>query len=138
MSGPPQGMPEGLPAGLAGQMGGVSSSQARQMQQQQQQQEAMKDQRSQMLLAVLDNAARARLKSVALVKPERANRIEDQVLNLARTGRIQGQLGEEAIVSMLKQLAEADSKKAAVKVSFSRRRTGWSDDDSDDNDDDLL
>ena len=29
-------------------------------------------------------------------------------------------------------------KKAAVKISFAHRRTGWSDDDSDDNDDDLL
>ena len=40
-------------------------------------------------------------------------------------------------MAMLNQLANAESK-AAVKISFNRRRTGWSDDDSDDNDDDLL
>ena len=67
---------QGLPQGLAGQMGGVSSEQARQMQQQQQQQAAQEDQRKQMLLAVLDNGARSRLSSVALVKPERAKMVE--------------------------------------------------------------
>ena len=133
-----QGLPQGLPQGLAGQVGGVTSEQARQMQQQQQQQAAQEDQRKQMLLAVLDNGARSRLSSVALVKPERARMIENQIIQMVRSGRVQGQLGEETIVGMLKQISSAEEKKAAVKISFAHRRTGWSDDDSDDNDDDLL
>ena len=96
------------------------------------------DQRKQMLLAVLDNGARSRLSSVALVKPERARMIENQIIQMVRSGRVQGQLGEETIVGMLKQISSAEEKKAAVKISFAHRRTGWSDDDSDDNDDDLL
>merc|ERR1711916_183351 len=117
----------GLPQGLAGQMGGVSSQQARQMQQQQ---AAQEDQRKQMLLAVLDNGARSRLSSVALVKPERAKMVENQIINMVQSGRVQGQLGEETIVGMLKQISAAEEKKAAVKISFAHRRTGWSDDDS--------
>ena len=90
-----QGLPQGLPQGLAGQVGGVTSEQARQMQQQQQQQAAQEDQRKQMLLAVLDNGARSRLSSVALVKPERARMIENQIIQMVQSGRVQGQLGEE-------------------------------------------
>ena len=88
--------------------------------------------------ACLDNGARSRLSSVALVKPERARMIENQIIQMVRSGRVQGQLGEETIVGMLKQISSAQEKKAAVKISFAHRRTGWSDDDSDDNDDDLL
>ena len=86
------------------------------MQQQQQQQAAQEDQRKQMLLAgVLDNGARSRLSSVALVKPERARMIENQIIQMVQSGRVQGQLGEETIVGMLKQIGSAQEKKAAVK-----------------------
>ena len=110
-----QGLPQGLPQGLAGQVGGVTSEQARQMQQQQQQQAAQEDQRKQMLLAVLDNGARSRLSSVALVKPERARMIENQIIQMVQSGRVQGQLGEETIVEMLKQNQFSRRKKSCCK-----------------------
>ena len=106
---------QGLPQGLAGQMGGVSSQQARQMQQQQQQQAAQEDQRKQMLLAVLDNGARSRLSSVALVKPERAKMVENQIINMVQSGRVQGQLGEETNVGMWQHMSSAQEKTADVK-----------------------
>ena len=128
-------LPAGIQSQISGMQGGqMSSDQARQLQAQQQQQAEEAGQRQQMLLAVLDNAARARLKSVALVKPERAAQLENHILSLAQSGKVQGQLGEETIVGMLKQMSDQDSKKAAVKVNFKRRSTGWSDDEDEPDD----
>ena len=68
------------------------------------------------------------------VKPEKARLVEENILRMAQQGMRQ-QVSEQALISILNQLSQQQKD---VKVSFQRRRTGFSDDEDDDNDDDLL
>jgi programmed cell death protein 5 len=45
-----------------------------------------------MLAQILDQAARARLNSIALVKPEKAKMVERMLVQMARTGQISGKV----------------------------------------------
>ena len=114
--------------------GGFTSDQARQMQQQQEQQKAQEEQRKQFLNTLLSPEAKQRLASISLVKPEKARLVEENILRMAQQGMRQ-QVSEQALISILNQLSQQQKD---VKVSFQRRRTGFSDDEDDDNDDDLL
>ncbi|XP_072169382.1 programmed cell death protein 5-like [Diadema setosum] len=80
-----------------------------------------------MLAQLLDQSARARLNSIALVKPEKAKMVEDMLIRMARTGQIPGKIGEEQLKSFLEQVSEKTSR--STKVKFDRRRVDSDDDD---------
>ncbi|XP_070556823.1 programmed cell death protein 5-like [Ptychodera flava] len=82
------------------------------------------------LSQVLNQSARARLNSIALVKPEKAQMVEGILLQMAQTGQIQSKLGEEELIGLLERVSQQTQKKTTVK--FDRRRI-----DSDDDDDDF-
>lgn len=69
---------------------------------------------------------------VALVKPEKAQGIENMLLGAARRGAIKDKVNEEGLIALLQQVSEQTEKK--TKVSILRRRSAL--DDSDDDDDD--
>ncbi|SDM98228.1 DNA-binding TFAR19-related protein [Halogranum gelatinilyticum] len=71
-----------------------------------QQAEAQKDA---LLRKFLTDGARQRLNAVQMSKPDFAEQVEQQVLALAQSGRIQGQIDEEQMKSILKEL-KPDSK----------------------------
>jgi len=81
------------------------------------------------LSQVLDQKARARLNTVAAAKPEKAQMVENMLVNMARMGQIQGKLGEDELKNLLEQLSEKTKKKTTVK--FDRRRVDLDDDDED-------
>ncbi|WP_459191197.1 DNA-binding protein [Halosimplex sp. J119] len=71
------------------------------MQAQREQQEAQK---KAMLRQHLTDGARKRLNTVKMSKPEFGEKVEQQVLALAQSGRIQGKVDEEKMKALLKEL----------------------------------
>ncbi|KAJ8041463.1 Programmed cell death protein 5 [Holothuria leucospilota] len=67
--------------------GGGNEAQQKQQQEAQARQEEMKNS---ILAQVLDQSARARLNSIALVKPEKAKMIEGMLCQMATTGQLPG------------------------------------------------
>ncbi|WP_255150930.1 DNA-binding protein [Halorarius halobius] len=73
--------------------------------------EAMEAQRQQaeaqkkaMLRKALTDGARQRLNSVKMSKPEFGEKVEQQVVALAQSGRIQGKIDEEKMKALLQEL----------------------------------
>ncbi|MGB9987271.1 DNA-binding protein [Salarchaeum japonicum] len=71
---------------------------------QQQAQQQAEQQKQAMLRQYLSDGARRRLNSVRMSKPDLAERVEQQVVALGRSGRIQDQLDEEQMKSLLREL----------------------------------
>ncbi|WP_440988875.1 DNA-binding protein [Haloarchaeobius baliensis] len=71
-------------------------------------QEAMREQaeaqKQALLRQYLTDGARKRLNSVRMSKPDFADQVEQQVVALARSGRIQGQIDEEKMKELLREL----------------------------------
>ncbi|QDX40489.1 DNA-binding protein [Salarchaeum sp. JOR-1] len=82
------------------QQGGGQANQEAQQQAQQQ----AEQQKQAMLRQYLSDGARRRLNSVRMSKPDLAERVEQQVVALGRSGRIQDQLDEEQMKSLLREL----------------------------------
>ncbi|MCH8907146.1 MAG: DNA-binding protein [Candidatus Heimdallarchaeota archaeon] len=62
-------------------------------------------QKQSILRKILTDSARQRLNNIKLVKPQMAEAIEDQLIQLAQVGRIpNGILNEEQLLDMLKKL----------------------------------
>lgn len=116
-------------------------------QQQQQQQEEMKrqqqDMKNSILSQVLTQEARARRKAsfvyisflnlnlkfsiycgtwlqvntLALTKPDKAQMVENHLIQQARTGQLMNKFGEDQLISLLERLSEQTQKKTVVNVS---------------------
>ncbi|MFC4408225.1 DNA-binding protein [Haloarchaeobius iranensis] len=61
-------------------------------------------QKQALLRQYLTDGARKRLNSVRMSKPDFAEQVEQQVVALARSGRIQGQIDEEKMKDLLREL----------------------------------
>ena len=71
----------------------------------QQEAQAQADAQKQAVLRqALTDGARKRLNSVRMSKPDLAERVEQQIVALGRSGRIQDQLDEEQMKSLLREL----------------------------------
>ncbi len=81
------------------------------LEQQRQQQEAQK---KAILRQHLTDGARKRLNTVKMSKPQVGEQVEQQVIALARSGRIQGQIDEDKMKAILKELTP-DSKSFDIK-----------------------
>jgi programmed cell death protein 5 len=77
--------------------------------QMQAQHEQAEQQKQAMLRQHLSDGARKRLNSVRMSKPEFAEKVEQQVLALAQSGRVQDQIDEEQMKELLREL-KPDSK----------------------------
>jgi len=76
---------------------------------QQQAQQQAEEQKQAILRQYLSDGARRRLNSVKMSKPDLAERVEQQVVALGRSGRLQDQLDEEQMKELLREL-KPDSK----------------------------
>jgi len=88
------------------QGGGQGQGQAEAQEAAQQQAE---QQKQAMLRQYLSDGARRRLNSVRMSKPELADRVEQQVVALGRSGRIQNQLDEDQMKELLRELKPDDT-----------------------------
>ena len=85
------------------------------------QEEAMEAQRQEaeaqkkaILRQHLSDGARKRLNTVKMSKPDVGEKVEQQIVALAQSGRIQGQIDEEKMKQLLKELTP-DSKSFDIK-----------------------
>jgi len=85
--------------------------------------------RNSILAQVLDQSARARLSNLALVKPEKANAVENYLIQMARFGKLGGKISESGLIEILEKVSQQTDKKTTVK--FNRRRVMDSDDEDD-------
>lgn len=67
-------------------------------------QEQAKAQQDALLKQYLTDDARQRLNAVEMSKPEFASQVKQQVVALARSGRIQGRIDEDQMKSLLREL----------------------------------
>ncbi|PSQ01819.1 DNA-binding protein [Halobacteriales archaeon QS_4_69_31] len=68
------------------------------------QREQMEAQKKALLRQHLTDGARKRLNTVKMSKPEFGEQVEQQVIGLAQSGRIQGKIDEEKMKQLLKEL----------------------------------
>ena len=61
--------------------------------------------REQMLRVVFTSEARERLNNIRMVKPDLANSIESQIFQLASSGKLRHQVGDEELKEMLGQMS---------------------------------
>ncbi|KAK5873897.1 hypothetical protein PBY51_018898 [Eleginops maclovinus] len=87
------------------------------------------DMRNTILAQVLDQSARARLNNLALVKPDKANAVENYLIQMARFGKLGGKISESGLIEILEKVSQQTEKK--MTVTFNRRRVMDSDDDED-------
>ena len=68
----------------------------------------VKEQRSAMMQQVLDKDARVRLATIAAVKPEKAEQLENIIIGNLQKGAIQGKVSESQLIDLLQQFAQID------------------------------
>lgn len=83
-----------------------SAEDQRASEEQQQQQEAEKARKQQILRQILDPEARERLSNVRLVRPDLAENVENQLIQLASMGRINRVITEKEIKDILSRMTE--------------------------------
>jgi programmed cell death protein 5 len=84
---------------LQDQQGGEGAEEAREAQREQRE-----AQKKALLRQHLTDGARKRLNTVKMSKPDFGERVEQQVLTLAQSGRIQGRIDEEKMKQLLEEL----------------------------------
>jgi programmed cell death protein 5 len=87
--------------------------------------EAEAERRGAALAALMDPKARERLSRIALVKPEKAQALENMLLQAAQRGQLGGKVTEEALIKMLEQIngggGEGGGGRGGPKIEMKRR-----------------
>ena len=81
--------------------------QAGQQQEELEQQQRLKQQMQMVLMQILEPDARERLNTIKLTKPDFAGAVEQQLVMLAQSGRIQQKITDTQLKELLRQLAPA-------------------------------
>uniref|UniRef100_A0A182J372 Uncharacterized protein n=1 Tax=Anopheles atroparvus TaxID=41427 RepID=A0A182J372_ANOAO len=99
----------------------------------QEQRQAQEDMKNSMLSQLLDQDARARLNTLKLSKPDKAQMVEGMIIRMAQMGQIGGKLDDASLVKLLESLNQQMPRSNST-VKFDRRRAAL---DSDDDDEDY-
>jgi programmed cell death protein 5 len=83
--------------------------------------------REEMLGQILTNEARVRLSRIAMVKADKARRVEEMIINMARAGQVRSKIDEPQLIHLLEQITGA-VEDAKPKITVSRRRFDEDDD----------
>ena len=81
--------------------------QAGQQQEELEQQQRLKQQMQMVLMQILEPDARERLNTIKLTKPDFAGAVEQQLVALAQSGRLQQKITDAQLKELLRQLAPA-------------------------------
>ncbi|PAA68644.1 hypothetical protein BOX15_Mlig021263g1, partial [Macrostomum lignano] len=106
------------------------AQQAEQQRQRQEEEKQRAEMKNVMLSQILDQAARARLNTLAMTKPEKAALVEQRLIAMARSGQIADKVSEEQLKQILESAGGSGSSKS-VNVKFDRRRAAIDSDDDD-------
>ncbi len=77
----------------------------RQCRQRLERQERIKSQMQMMLMSILEPDARERLNTIKLTKPDFAGAVEQQLVQLAQSGRLKNKITDSQLKELLRQLA---------------------------------
>ncbi|XP_050075888.1 programmed cell death protein 5 [Anopheles maculipalpis] len=110
------------------QMQGSNPEQQKAMQEQRQAQDEMKNS---MLSQLLDQDARARLNTLKLSKPEKAQMVEGMIIRMAQMRQIGDKLDDASLVKLLESLNQQMPRSNST-VKFDRRRAALDSDEDDD------
>lgn len=81
----------------------------------------------------MTSEAREKLANIRLVKPERADQVENYIINAAQGGSLAGRISEEQVKDLLRKITEQTQK--STKVTIMRRRRAFDEEDDDDDED---
>ena len=101
--------------------------QMQQRQAQEEQKAAMREQKAAMMGQVLSPEAYERLGNIRSVKPEKADRLENIILQNAQRGAFQGKVSESQMIDLLEQVQQADGETGASSA-VERRKHAFDDD----------
>ena len=87
-------------------------------QQREEQQRQIEHQRQMVLKGILTDEARERLGRIKLAKPEYANSLENQLIQLAASRRLSGKINDKQLKQLLQQMTKS---KRESKITFKRR-----------------
>ncbi|MCP8717229.1 MAG: DNA-binding protein [Asgard group archaeon] len=87
---------------------------------------------------VLETEARERLSRVRIVRPDRAQAVENYILKLYSMGQIRQKLTEKDVVQILDGISRDTQQKQQTKITFDRKNVLDDDDDLGDDDDDFF
>ncbi|CAA9987363.1 apoptosis-related protein, putative [Plasmodium knowlesi strain H] len=102
---------------------------------QKQKQEEQQEQRRIIMKSLLTPDAHARLSRIAIVKEEKARRIEDIIIRNSQMGMLQRKIDDEQLIKIIEQVSEQIYKKEPV---IEIRRRKQFDDDDDFNEEDYT
>ncbi|MBD3195273.1 MAG: DNA-binding protein [Candidatus Lokiarchaeota archaeon] len=85
--------------------------QAMQKQMAEEQQQAFEQQKYQIMRKILSQEGRQRLENIRMVKPQFAEQIELQLIQLFRSGRLKNQLSDNQFKKLLQQITKSNKKK---------------------------
>ena len=114
-------------AQMRSQQGGGGSGNENQAEEAEKRREEQDMAKNSILSQVLDQAARARLNTLMLAKPEKGQMVESMILRMATSGQIGGRMSENEFKGILEQISEKT--KATTTVKFDRRRAAMDPDD---------
>lgn len=89
--------------------------------QQEAQRKQIQEQKEAILRSIMTQEARLRLKNIELVKPELAEALKDQLITLARSGRVPTPITDEMLKQILEQVV--GSQRRDFKITIKER--GW-------------
>ncbi|XP_055607256.1 programmed cell death protein 5 [Uranotaenia lowii] len=92
---------------------------------------AQEDMKNSMLSQLLDQNARARLNTLKLSKPDKAQMVEGMIIRMAQMGQIGDKLDDASLVKLLESLNQQMPRSNST-VKFDRRRAALDSDDDDD------
>eukprot|EP00389_Voromonas_pontica_P013219 GDKH01020399.1.p2 GENE.GDKH01020399.1~~GDKH01020399.1.p2 ORF type:complete len:126 (+),score=42.13 GDKH01020399.1:123-500(+) len=113
---------------LAEMQGGKQEDAERAAAQEQQRQE-MEERRHTILRAITDSEASERLNRISMVKPEKARRVEDMIIQMAQSGGLQGKLDDSTLVRLLERMDRGNGESNGPRVTIQRRRDPFDSDD---------
>lgn len=86
---------------------------------------------SAVLAQLLEPSARERLSRVRMVRPERAQQVEQYIVRLAQMGQLQRKLTEKDVVDIFDGVARDSQQKLGGQIVYSRKPANDDDDDDD-------
>ncbi|GAB0086540.1 programmed cell death protein 5 [Sergentomyia squamirostris] len=107
--------------------GPEQKQQAEAQEERRQQQEEMKNS---ILAQIMDQSARARLNTLKLSKPEKAQMVEQMIVRMAQMGQLPGKIDDAQLVQLLESLNKQMPRSTSA-VKFDRRRAALDSDDED-------
>ena len=101
-------------------------------------QAAIKEQKQSILEQALTREALARLSRIKLVKPEKAEAVENSIVAMAMQGKLPGPINEGKLIEILERGNRKEGMKSSAEtIKIQRKKYAFDSDEEDDDDDDI-